>query len=356
MVDVAAAICPMSTAAPSWRPRGEVVLGQPVPRYPAASTCCARSMELRNASRGGPARRDRGQIEHGQRDAWHVGHESSSLIGVPVRRALEAETVAQRVAARAITERASSPQLGDQRVDDDVEVGRQTDRAGAGSRRFRPRAMRRAHRPAPPGSSPKISASDRSAAPSSSSSRSFAASPRRDRRRGTRGGQRRPAAAGPSARRVRSASRTCSMIVATSTTSCGVMNTTSALRAASSIRNGRVRQHHDERLALRRSWRDRRAPDREVLTLEVDVVELVAVDEPARRPVADLGIVLPAVPQPPGHLDRVGRLVEQQTGGRLGVSAGLFFEYAGSFRRPKWSSSERCLSVCTRHPARPRLT
>ena len=58
--------------------------------------------------------------------------------------------------------------------------------------------------------------------------------------------------------------------------------------------------------------RDRRALDAEVVAREVDVVQLVAVDEPAGRGVADLGVVLPAVPQPPDDLDVVGRLVEQR--------------------------------------------
>jgi len=40
-------------------------------------------------------------------------------------------------------------------------------------------------------------------------------------------------------------------------------------------------------------------------------VQLVPVDEPAGGGVADLGVVLPAVPQPPDHLDIVGGLVEQ---------------------------------------------
>ena len=40
-------------------------------------------------------------------------------------------------------------------------------------------------------------------------------------------------------------------------------------------------------------------------------MQLVPVDEPAGGGVADLGVVLPAVPQPPDHLDIVGGLVEQ---------------------------------------------
>ncbi len=45
--------------------------------------------------------------------------------------------------------------------------------------------------------------------------------------------------------------------------------------------------------------------------LEIDVVQLVPVDEPAGGAVADHRVVLPAVPQPAGHLDGVGGLVEQ---------------------------------------------
>ncbi len=73
----------------------------------------------------------------------------------------------------------------------------------------------------------------------------------------------------------------------------------------------RVREGGHDRLALRRARRDRRALDREVLACEVDVVQLVAVDEPSGGDVADDGVVLPAVPEPAGHLDRVGGLVEQ---------------------------------------------
>lgn len=43
--------------------------------------------------------------------------------------------------------------------------------------------------------------------------------------------------------------------------------------------------------------------------LEVDVVQLVAVDEPAGGHVPDLGVVVPAVPQPPDHLDVIGGLL-----------------------------------------------
>src|SRR5690606_4163581 len=56
-------------------------------------------------------------------------------------------------------------------------------------------------------------------------------------------------------------------------------------------------ERHD-RLALRGARGDRRALDREVFAREVDVVQLVAVDEPAGGHVADLRVVLPGVPQP----------------------------------------------------------
>ena len=60
-----------------------------------------------------------------------------------------------------------------------------------------------------------------------------------------------------------------------------------------------VPERGDDRLALRRPGRDRGALDAEVLAGEIDVVQLVAVDEQPGRGVADLRVVLPAVPQPP---------------------------------------------------------
>ena len=79
-------------------------------------------------------------------------------------------------------------------------------------------------------------------------------------------------------------------------------------------------QGRHQRLALGRPGRDRRAPDVEPPALEVDVVQLVPVDEAPGGRVADLGVVLPAVPQPPEHLDEVGGLVEQ-LGDRAGAVA-----------------------------------
>ena len=72
-----------------------------------------------------------------------------------------------------------------------------------------------------------------------------------------------------------------------------------------------VGQGGDDRLALRRPGHDRRALDGEEAALEVDVVQLVAVDEAAGGDVLDDGVVLPAVPQPADDLDDVGGLVEQ---------------------------------------------
>jgi hypothetical protein len=72
-----------------------------------------------------------------------------------------------------------------------------------------------------------------------------------------------------------------------------------------------VRERGDDGLALRRAGRDGRAADGEPAAVEVDVVQLAAVDEPAGRHVADHRVVLPGVPQPPHDLDGVGGLVEQ---------------------------------------------
>ncbi len=72
-----------------------------------------------------------------------------------------------------------------------------------------------------------------------------------------------------------------------------------------------VCQGGDDGLALWWPRGDRRPLDGEVLSGEVDVVQLVAVDVSAGRDVADHRVVLPAVPQPPDHLDGVAGLVEQ---------------------------------------------
>ncbi len=71
----------------------------------------------------------------------------------------------------------------------------------------------------------------------------------------------------------------------------------------------------DHRAALGRARGDGRPPDREVRTLEVDVVQLGAVDEAAGGGVADLRVVLPAVPEPGGGVGGVGGLGPELLGG-----------------------------------------
>ncbi len=56
-------------------------------------------------------------------------------------------------------------------------------------------------------------------------------------------------------------------------------------------------RHRDQRLPLRGPRHDGRPLDGEVLAGEIDVVDLVPIDEAAGGDVADLGVVLPAVPQ-----------------------------------------------------------
>jgi hypothetical protein len=77
------------------------------------------------------------------------------------------------------------------------------------------------------------------------------------------------------------------------------------------VRHGLVRQGGDDRLALRRARGDRRAAHAEPAPLEVDVVQLVAVDEAAGGGVPDHRVVLPAVPEPAQHLHVVAGLLEQ---------------------------------------------
>ncbi len=77
------------------------------------------------------------------------------------------------------------------------------------------------------------------------------------------------------------------------------------------VGDGGMREYGDQRLALRRARRDRRTADLEPSPREVDMVQLVAVDEPPGCRVADLSVVLPAVPQPADHLNVVGGLVKQ---------------------------------------------
>ena len=61
--------------------------------------------------------------------------------------------------------------------------------------------------------------------------------------------------------------------------------------------------HHDRRLTLRGPRGDRRTLDREVHAVVLDVVQLRAVDVPVGGLVADLCVVLPAVPQRRDDLD-----------------------------------------------------
>ena len=78
----------------------------------------------------------------------------------------------------------------------------------------------------------------------------------------------------------------------------------------------------------------------EPAALEVDVVQLVPVDEPAGGDVADLGVVLPAVPEPAQHLDVVGGLVEQVGDQPLRVRiVEAVGAVAGCSRRPKWAAA-----------------
>ena len=109
-------------------------------------------------------------------------------------------------------------------------------------------------------------------------------------------------------------------------------------------RHLRVGEGDDQRLPLRRPGHDRGALHAEELALEVDVVELVAIDEAARRLVADDGVVLPAVPEPADDLDGVGRLGEQLgAGGGHRAVARVSAVFSGSVRRPTWAASAtRC--------------
>ncbi|GAA2227045.1 hypothetical protein GCM10010413_23090 [Promicromonospora sukumoe] len=96
---------------------------------------------------------------------------------------------------------------------------------------------------------------------------------------------------------------------------------------------------HDRHLALRAARHDGGALDGEPLALEVDVVDLVLVHEAAGGDVADLGVVLPRVPQAAGDLDDVAGLGPCLRGvgcgaaaerGGLGVGQGDAHEPAGA--------------------------
>ena len=210
-------------------------------------------------------------------------------------------------------------------------------------------------------------AADRRVGRGAGEDRSVARVPARRRgRRGARVGPR--AAAASSSRKTTRSPKTCSgssarpaaacsaRISATMSrawsVSCGVTKPTSAERATS--RYGTVRWAR----ALTIGWpcggrgRDRRALDAEVPALEVDVVQLVAVDEAAGGDVPDLRVVLPAVPEPAHHLDVVGGLVEEV--GRPAPARperrGPRHAAAGTSRRPKCAASFRRAVTCTRTP------
>ena len=72
-------------------------------------------------------------------------------------------------------------------------------------------------------------------------------------------------------------------------------------------------------------------------------MHLVPVDEPPGGDVADLGVVLPAVPEPPDDLEEVGRLVEE-VGDRIDLlwATGRRSSSASAMtRRPNWRASRR---------------
>ena len=90
----------------------------------------------------------------------------------------------------------------------------------------------------------------------------------------------------------------------------GVTKTDIGLLGGQPVGDRRMGQGGDQGLALRGPGRDRGPSHAEPASLEVDVVQLVPVDEPPGGDVADLGVVLPAVPEAAHDLDEVGGLVE----------------------------------------------
>jgi hypothetical protein len=122
------------------------------------------------------------------------------------------------------------------------------------------------------------------------------------------------------------------------------------------VRDGPVGEGGDQGLALRRPGGDGGALDAEEAALEVDVVQLVPVDEAAGRRVPDLGVVLPAVPEPAYDFHVVGGLVEQlgEQFPRAGAVEGV--DRGGVVRRPKCAASSARAVTRTRTPARPVLT
>ena len=166
-----------------------------------------------------------------------------------------------------------------------------------------------------------------------------------------------PAAARPSRPTRRSAART-SSIQRGDVGRVGRRDEHDVGRAGGELeRDRRVGERGDHRLALRRAGHDRRALDAEEAALEVDVVQLVAVDEAAGGDVLDDGVVLPAVPQPADDLDGVGRLVEQ-VAARAGRPPGRRVGRVElrNVRRPTWAASDGRPDTCGRQPARPLLT
>ena len=185
------------------------------------------------------------------------------------------------------------------------------------------------------------------------------AGPRRGavRRRGRRRRPRRCAVAAPGRDSASSWLRTVATRSRASSVVCGVMKTRSAARAANANGDGDVGQDADQRLTLRGARGDRRAPDREPLPFEVDVVQLVPVDEPPRRHVADLRVVLPAVPEAAHDLDEVRRLVEEVGDRRRRPPGSPAAGPAASIsRRPNWRASKPVAETRACTPARPLLT
>jgi len=119
------------------------------------------------------------------------------------------------------------------------------------------------------------------------------------------------------------------------------------------VRHAGVAERGHDRLALRRPRGDRRPLHRKPAALEVDIVQLVPVDEPAGGHVADFRVVLPAVPEPAQHLHVVGGLVEalgdQPLHGRI---TELVRAQRRDLRRPKWAAaSARARSAPGPRPA-----
>jgi hypothetical protein len=102
------------------------------------------------------------------------------------------------------------------------------------------------------------------------------------------------------------------------------------------VRQRPVSQGGHHRLSLGRAGGDRGSLDAEPAALEVDVVQLVAVDEPAARDIADHRVVGPAVPEAANYLDRIGGLTKQPGDmlreDRISQASGLAVVPGGQFR------------------------